>query len=95
MGSNYWMFVDNSENSVITREKGYKIFGMSAKYKRRAQRMHAKDRVIFFDRNRKCWTASATITSDYFEDESPIWMPSDQPKAVSYTHLTLPTILLV
>ena len=47
MGSNYWMFVDNSENSVITREKGYKIFGMSAKYKRRAQRMHAKDRVYF------------------------------------------------
>jgi len=79
MGSNYWMFADNSENSVITREKGYKIFGMSAKYKRRAQRMHAKDRVIFFDRGKKCWTASATIASDYFEDSSPIWTPTDQP----------------
>ena len=79
MGSNYWMFVETGENSIITREKGYKIFGMSSKYKRRAQRMHAKDRVIFFDKNKKCWTASATITSDYFEDESPIWVPLKNP----------------
>ena len=43
-----------------------------------------KTGLYFFDRNRKCWTASATITSDYFEDESPIWMPSDQPKEFKF-----------
>ena len=94
MGSNYWMFVDNSENSAITRKKGYKVFGMSAKYKRRAQRMHAKDRVIFFDRNRKCWTASATITSDYFEDESPIWVPIDKPREYKFRITLKPDYIL-
>ena len=94
MGSNYWMFVDNSENSAITRQKGYKIFGMSNKYKRRAQRMHAKDRVIFFDRNRKCWTASATIISDYFEDESPIWVPIDKPREYKFRITLKPDYVL-
>ena len=94
MGSNYWMFVDNSENSAITRQKGYKIFGMSDKYKRRAQRMHAKDRVIFFDRNRKCWTASATIISDYFEDESRIWVPIDKHREYKFRITLKPDYVL-
>jgi hypothetical protein len=77
MASNYWMFVETEQNALITREKGYTIFGMSPKYKKRALRMQHNDRVIFYTRSKMNWTASATITSKVFEDESPIWLPKE------------------
>ena len=80
MSSNYWMFVETSENAQITRNKGYSIFGMSPKYKKRAQRMQPNDRVLFYERSKMIWTASATISSKYFEDTSEIWPIVENPE---------------
>ena len=80
MSSNYWMFVETSENAQITRNKGYSIFGMSPKYKKRAQRMQPNDRVLFYERSKMIWTASATISSKYFEDTSEIWPIIENPE---------------
>ena len=79
MASNYWMFVETTENAQITREKGYSIFGMSPKYKKRAQRMQPNDRVLFYEKSEMIWTASATISSKYFEDTSEIWPTEGNP----------------
>ena len=78
MGTNYWMFVETSENAEITRKMGYTLFGMGPRYKKRAQRMQKRDRVVFYNRATRTWTASATISSECFEDDSLIWMPKSR-----------------
>ena len=78
MEINYWMFVENKQNSEITRNLNYRMFGVGTKYKRRAQRMKRNDRVIFYTRTTKTWTATATITEECFEDKSPTWEPKDK-----------------
>ena len=67
MGTNYWMFVETAENASITREMGYKLFGMGPRYRKRAQRMQKNDRVLFYTRTSMNWTATATITSECFK----------------------------
>ncbi len=79
MGTNYWMFVETEENASITRGLGYKLFGMGPRYRKRAQRMQKSDRVLFYTRTTRNWTASATIKSECFEDDSIIWMPKSRP----------------
>ena len=79
MGTNYWMFVETEENASITRRLGYKLFGMGPRYRKRAQRMQKNDRVLFYTRTTRSWTASATIKSKCFEDDSIIWMPESRP----------------
>ena len=79
MGTNYWMFVETEENASITRRLGYKLFGMGPRYRKRAQRMQKNDRVLFYTRTIRSWTASATIKSKCFEDDSIIWMPEARP----------------
>ena len=79
MGTNYWMFVETEENASITRGLGYKLFGMGPRYRKRAQRMQKSDRVLFYTRTTRNWTASATIKSKCFEDDSIIWMPKSRP----------------
>ena len=78
MGTNYWMFVETEENASITRRLGYKLFGMGPRYRKRAQRMQISDRVLFYTRTTRSWTASATIKSKCFEDDSIIWMPESR-----------------
>ncbi len=73
MGKNYWMVVDTVENFQTTRDLGYTVFGVGPRYKRRAQRMHPSDRVLFYVKTICKWTATATISSNSFEDHTPIW----------------------
>ena len=84
MGTNYWMFAETEENSSTTRELGFTLFGMSSKYKKRAQRMQPNDRVIFYIRQKMCWVASATVVSKSYVDEELIW--GDESTSREYKH---------
>ena len=84
VGTNYWMFAETEENSLITRDLGFTIFGMSGKYKKRAQRMQPNDRVLFYVRQKMSWTASATIVSKSYTGEDLIWGDKDSSK--EYRH---------
>ena len=84
MGKNYWMFVEDGQNAAITRRMGYSLFGMGPRYKKRAERMQPNDRAIFYSRNLRSWTASATITGKFYVDESIVWKPDDKAKEFKY-----------
>ena len=73
MPRNYWMVVQTPENFEISRERGFKVHGLGARQRRRAQRMGPDDRVLFYISGARRWAAIATITSRYFEDRSPVW----------------------
>ena len=74
MPKNYWMFVQTPENFEITRERGFNLHGLRSRHRRRAQRMGQDDRVLFYVSGIRKWVATASITSKYFEDRTPVWM---------------------
>ena len=71
VGRNYWMFVETPENYALIRENGVSMFWMGRKFKRRAERMMPDDKALFYVSGIRKWPATATITSTYFEDDSP------------------------
>ena len=75
MGKNYWMIVETYENFQITKDMNSSLLGVGPKYKKRAQRMQPLDRVLFYIKNLRKWTATATIASHSFQDRTPIWKP--------------------
>jgi hypothetical protein len=88
------MFVEAPQNFEITREIDFSLFGMGAKYRRRAERMQPQDRVLFYINGVRKWPASATITSTYFEDNSPLWHPTTRGESFQYRVKLKPDIVL-
>ena len=82
------------QNFEITREIDFSLFGMGAKYRRRAERMQPQDRVLFYINGVRKWPASATITSTYFEDNSPLWHPTTRGESFQYRVKLKPDIVL-
>ncbi len=94
MAKNYWMFVESSENFAITKDLGFKLHGLGPKYRRRAERMRPDDRVVFYVSGLRKWTATATITSRYFEDSTPIWKSVGRDNGYPYRVNLAPDIVV-
>ena len=73
MGRNYWMISTTLDDFLVTRDRGYSVFGMGSKYRRRAQRMQPDDRMLLYVKQLRKWTGVVSVTSEYFEDRTPIW----------------------
>jgi len=73
MPKNYWMVVQTVENHEISRGRGFDLHGLRSRNRRRAQRMGPEDLMLFYVSGIRKWVATASITSKYFEDRSPIW----------------------
>ena len=61
------------ENLDITRARGFSLQGVDTKNRRKAVRMGPEDRVLYYVSDKKGFAATATVTSDSFEDHEPIW----------------------
>ena len=94
MGKNYWMVVESLENHKITTQMGFTLMGFGKPQKRRVQRMQQDDRVLFYVPDLKKWTATASITSEFFTDESAVWNSSFQPDDHKYRVKLKPNIVL-
>lgn len=94
MGRSYWMVSTTLDDFEVTRERGYSIFGMGAKYRRRAQRMQPDDRMLLYVRQLRKWTGVVSITSGYFEDRTPIWKPKTRGEDYRYRVKIRPEIVL-
>ena len=76
MAKNYWMVVMTPENFEITRDRGFDLFGMRRRHRRRAQRMEPDDVILVYVNGIRKWTAITQVTSRYFESDEPIWQPA-------------------
>ncbi len=94
MARNYWMFVESLENFAITKDLGFTLHGLGPKYRRRAERMRPDDRVVFYVSGLRKWTATATITSRYFEDSTPIWKSVGRDNGYPYRVNLAPDIVV-
>ncbi len=78
MPKNYWMVVQSPENFRISKERGFDVHGLTHRQRRRAQRIEPDDRILFYVSGIRKWTATATVTSKYFEDRTPVWQSNGQ-----------------
>ena len=78
MPKNYWMVVQSLENFRISKERGFDVHGLTHRQRRRAQRIEPDNRILFYVSGIRKWTATATVTSKYFEDRTPVWKSNGQ-----------------
>ena len=73
MSNNFWMIVCSPENFQITRDLGFTAQGLKSQHRRKMQRIESGDRVLFYVYGSRRFTATATATSSYSEDDSATW----------------------
>jgi hypothetical protein len=88
------MFVQTEQNFQITKNMNFKLHGLGAKYRRRADRMQPDDNVLYYVSGTKRWTALATIRSKAFEDRSPLWSPTHRGEDFRYRVKMAPRLVL-
>ena len=73
MPHNFWMIICNPNNFRITQELGFTKQGLKSQHRRKIERIENGDRVLFYVSFDRRFTATATATSSYYEDEEPVW----------------------
>ena len=73
MPKNYWMVMTSFENFEITRRLEFTVQGLKAYQQRKIQRVEPGDRLLFYIRSKRYFAATATVTSQYYEDRAPLW----------------------
>ena len=73
MPNNFWMVVSNPENFRITQSLNFTGQGLKAQHRRKVQRVEPGDRVLFYVTDIRRFTATATVTAGYEEDDAPPW----------------------
>jgi predicted RNA-binding protein len=69
----YWIVVGAPENLEIARERGFDMFGFKASRKRETASMRPGDKLIFYLTGIMKFGGIATITSEVFEDHTPVF----------------------
>jgi predicted RNA-binding protein len=67
------MIALNPENFEATRSHGFTVQGVKNRHRKKAERMAPGDRILFYVNQTQVFPATATVTSTFFEDHSPIW----------------------
>jgi hypothetical protein len=70
---NYWIAVSGEANFEKTRELNFEVQGFKTRQRRKAERMAAGDRLVWYITKEMAFAGYATITGTYFEDHEPIW----------------------
>jgi predicted RNA-binding protein len=67
------MLVSSAENFEVSRSLGFTIQGMKSRHRKKAEKMQPGDRILYYLTGVQQFGGTATITSTYVEDHSPIW----------------------
>ena len=94
MGKSYWMIAESLENFEITKSLGFTLYGAGPRHRRRTERMQPDDRMLYYVKGLRKWTATATITSRSFEERTDIWAPNRRRDVYPYRVKTAPDIVL-
>lgn len=69
----YWILVSSAGNLQATKDRGFSIQGMKSRHRKKAEQMAPGDKLIYYLTGKKVFAATATVTSEYFESDEPIW----------------------
>ena len=75
-----WIIVDSPENFAATRGLGFTVQGIKSRHRKKAEAMRPGDRIVWYITGLKAFAGFATITSESYEDHTPIWKSRDPKK---------------
>ncbi|MGZ4271768.1 MAG: EVE domain-containing protein [Solirubrobacteraceae bacterium] len=78
-----WILTGSPENFAVTRERGFTLIGCKEIRRNMALQMEPGDRIVFYLTRVGRFAASVRITSEMFEDRTPVW-PGKPGKADAY-----------
>lgn len=73
-----WIITGSVDNFRATRDHGFAVQGLKSRHRKKAEQMKPGDRVTWYITGIKAFGATATVTSDYFEDDTPIWSSNNK-----------------
>lgn len=95
MPGSHWMIVMSPENFEITRERGFDVVGLKSRHRKKAERMALGDRVLFYVAGKQVFPLTATVSSTFFEDQTPIWQSTERrPDVAPWRVQIRPDVLL-
>lgn len=74
-----YIVVGGPENFAKTRELGFTVHGLKSTRRRMAAGVKPGDRLVFYLTGLKKFAGAALVTSDMFEDHTPIWSNPKKP----------------
>src|SRR5690242_3883902 len=77
----YWIVVGSRANFALTRELGFTVQGFKSRHRKKAEQMHPGDMLAYYITGVKGFAAIAEITSDAFEDHTPLWRSTNKKRA--------------
>jgi predicted RNA-binding protein len=75
----YWIVVGSAENFEIARERNFDMFGFKSSRRRETAGMVPGDKLIFYLIGIMKFGGIATITSEVFEDHTPVFKTEKKP----------------
>ncbi|MBM3940350.1 MAG: EVE domain-containing protein [SAR202 cluster bacterium] len=91
---NYWMVAIRPEYYEVARKQGFTLLGMGRAQKKRVQRMEIGDRVLFYVSDAMRFAATATVASEFFEDETLTWPSLEQGETFPWRVKLTPNVVL-
>ena len=74
-----WIVVGSPENFEIARERGFDMFGFKSSRRRESASMRPGDKLIFYLTGVMRFGGVATVTSEVFEDHTPVFKTEKKP----------------
>lgn len=75
-----WIIVGSPDNFAATRSLDFTVQGIKSRHRKKAETMKPGDRIVWYITGVKAFAGFATITSEYYEDHTPIWKSRDPKK---------------
>ena len=88
------MLTISEENLEITKKRNWKQQGFTTKQKKKVDRMQSGDRILFYTKGPRHFSATATITSSSFEEPTPIWREDGTSEKFPYRVNIRPSVVL-
>lgn len=73
-----WIITGSVDNFRATREHGFTVQGLKSRHRKKAEQMTPGDRITWYITGIKAFGATASVTSEYFEDDTPIWSSNNK-----------------
>jgi hypothetical protein len=78
----HWIVVSSPDNWRRTADLEFTVQGLKSRHRKKAEQMHAGDKIVSYVTGAKAFAGVLTITSDYYEEhDNPIWVSGNKKKA--------------
>jgi hypothetical protein len=79
-----WILTGSLENFRINVERGFDVIGFKERRRRQAEEFEPRDEIFFYVTGVQAFGGMARVTSEMFEDRTPIWPQGKKKKPEPY-----------